>query len=1074
MKKMRYCNIIKYNKGAFLWTFLLSLILIGSASAQEIKEKKVKIVSVNLKVTDENSIVLPNAQIIVGEGLIHAETDTNGSFSFEARSNEIVSITLMGYEKEVTSVSVLVDNGRVVLKKSILYKTNEDIIPLPYNTGYRRTTTGAYNTLYSSQLEKYPSNDIRNVFVGLVPGLRVEEREGATGLSAEESNGAYHISSKVDLYVRGFNPIYIVDDVPVDITQMPLDPQEIESVTVVNDVIGKAMYGSEAANGIIFIKTKRGSKNERIMNVNMEKGLSAIDRFPEWVSGSDYARLNNMARTNSGLLPLYSDEQIAGYDKNDAYNKVTPNSNYRDLMLKNTKSYSKMNIASNGGNDVVQYFAYLGYSGEGDIYKLGEPADYNRLNARSNIDVKVNDFVKLKFDFFGGISLRRSPNYGYNSNYTNEDGGVNTALDIQEFNSVVSDITSIPPIAFPVYAAIDEESGLPWYGVNPAYKSNPIGNLVDNGYYTEKGRTGSANVALEYDLSSLLKGLTSKSYIGFNLFNMTRIGKTENYIAYIPTASQQFDENGNPVLDANGEKVYDIALTKVQDGIQMSNLAKLHDYYSQRLSGYQTFSYKRSFGVHDVQTSLTYTISKYLEDRTEEPRRQQNAIWTGLYTFNNKYTVEAVMSYNGASSFAPGNRYRLFPSIGASWVVSEENFMQKTSGWIDFLKLRAEYGEIGYDNLLNSNLYYMYNDRWTANNSGSVFGPHTANRWFGSTIDSDRSYRTTYNRIGNPNLTWETRKELSVGLDALMFKNKLSLQATYFNILRDETVVRIDNTFPLVAGYLANPYYNFAQTRHQGLELGLQYLDKIGREFKYSLGFNLATLSTDRIKMDEIPYKYDYQRRTGTPADAMFGLVYLGRFESDEAANKIPQLFDEKLSAGDLQYADLNQDGVVDNNDQTQIGNSTPKLIFGLNLTMSYKRFDLTVIGNGRAFVDVALTNRYFQNGWDDNTYSKFVKDNIGGDYPKLTYQKINNNFQFSKFWMRDGSFLKIQNVELAYNLKLSPGNGVGLRGSRIFVRGSNLLTLSGIKDVDPESMDSGVTKYPLYRTFTAGVKLTF
>lgn len=1070
---MRYRNSIKYYKDAFLCTFLLSLILIGTVSAQGVKEKKERTVSVTLTVSDESGNKLPQAQIVVGEGLIHAETDSEGKFAFTARPDDWVTITTYGFEKKVVPVSILIQDGALQLTKSVAYKTQEDLVKLPFNTRYKRNATSSYHTLNSAQLEKYPTTDLRNVFVGLVPGLRVEERDGAPGLSAEETNGAYRVTSKVDLYMRGFSPIYMIDDIPLHITEMPLDPQEIESVTVVKDVIGKAMFGSEAANGIIYIKTKRGLRNERIMNVNVENGVSMIDRFPEWVSGGDYARLNNLARTNSGMDPLYSDKQIAGYDKNDPYDKVTPSVDFRDLMLKNTKSYTKANMSSTGGNDVVQYFTYLGYSGEGDIYKIGAPADYNRLNARSNVDVKINDFIKLRFDFFGGITLRRSSNYGYNANYTNDDGATNTALDVNEFSSVIPEITSIPPIAFPVYAAFDEETGLPWYGVSSNYKSNPIGNLVDNGYYTEKGRTGAVNVALDYDMSHIIKGLKSKSYVGANLFNLTRIGKAERYIAYIPTPVMQLDTEGNPVLDGSGNNVYDITLTKVQEGIDMAGLAKLHDYYTQRLTGYQTFSYDRSFGSHDVQSTLTYTISKLLQDRTEEPQRQQNVMWSGKYTFNDKYSIERALSYNGASSFKPGNRYKLFPSVGASWVVSEENFM-KDAAWLDFLKLRAEYGTIGYDNLLNSNQYYMYNDRWTANSSGSVFGPHTANRWFGNTIDSDRSYRTTYNRIGNPNLTWETRKEFSAGFDALLFKNKLSLEASYFNIVRDETVVQVNNTFPLVAGYLANPYYNLAATSHEGMEFGFQFSDKIGRDFKFSIGANAATLNTNRIKMDEIPYKYDYQRRTGTPTDAYFGLVYLGRFESDEEANLIPQLFDEKLSKGDLKYADLNNDGVVDNNDQTQIGNTTPKLVYGLNLSASYKRFDLTVIGNGRAFCDVALTNKYFHNGWDDNTYSKFVKENIGGDYPKLTYQRVNNNFQGSSFWLRDGSFFKIQNVELAYNLKLSPGNAVGVRGARFFVRGANLLTVSGIKDVDPESMDSGVTKYPLYKTFSGGVKLTF
>jgi hypothetical protein len=203
----------------------------------------------------------------------------------------------------------------------------------------------------------------------------------------------------------------------------------------------------------------------------------------------------------------------------------------------------------------------------------------------------------------------------------------------------------------------------------------------------------------------------------------------------------------------------------------------------------------------------------------------------------------------------------------------------------------------------------------------------------------------------------------------------------------------------------------------------------------------------------------------------------LGRFATDEEAMQIPQLFDEELHAGDLKYADLNNDGVVDDNDQSAIGSSSPKLMYAIDTRFKYKNFELTFIGTGRAFFDVLLTNRYFHNGWGDNTYSKFVLDNVmnnGTDYPKLTYYQINNNFEPSEYWLRSGSFFKIQNLELAYNIPVAKMDWKGVRGFKIFMRGANLLTVSNLKDVDPESVSSGVTNYPLFRTITGGVKLTF
>jgi hypothetical protein len=300
--------------------------------------------------------------------------------------------------------------------------------------------------------------------------------------------------------------IYIIDEIPTNITEMPLDPGEIESVTVVKDIVGKSMYGPAGANGIVFIKTKRGRANERILNANAEFGTSAIDRMPDWVSGADYARLNNIARVNSGLEPQYTDADIEAYAKNDPYDLYHPSINFREMMLKNTMKFQRVNVSSTGGSDRVQYYSYLGYAGEGDIYKIGAPADYNRLNARSNVDIKINDFLKIQFDFFGGLAFRKSANYGWDAQFTSE-GTDNPVLTITELPSVLDDITSTPPIAFPVYANNNPELKYPWYGVSANYNTNPIGNIMKNGYYTESGRTGAFNVALEYDMSHITKGL---------------------------------------------------------------------------------------------------------------------------------------------------------------------------------------------------------------------------------------------------------------------------------------------------------------------------------------------------------------------------------------------------------------------------------------------------------------------------------------------------------------------------------------------------------------------------------------
>ena len=443
---------------------LLCLILSGILSAQENSGKKVKEISISLKVIDENGKAFPKAQLVIGEGIIYAETDENGTFSFRGFPDNFVSISAYGYEKSVVLVEDLESENTVKLVKSKLQMTADDEVPLPFMSVKKRNLTGAPIVLGTAQLEKYPSTDIRNALTGLATGVETMEYNGQPGMSAEEKSGRFGFTEKVGVSTRGNGMMYIIDDIPADITEMPLDANEIETITIVKDIVGKAMFGPAAANGIVYIKTKRGKRNQRILNVNVEAGVAMTDRMPDWVNGADYATLNNQARTNDGLLPRYTENDIAEYAKNNPYDLYHPSINFKEMMLKNSMSFKRVNVSSSGGNDRVQYFAYLGYDGDGDIPKIGPTADYNRLNARSNIDIKINNFIKVKFDFFGGLSYRRSSNYGYNSNYTNQDAGTNTALSGLEFNSLINDITYIPPIAFPVYATpYDPQSGNPPY-----------------------------------------------------------------------------------------------------------------------------------------------------------------------------------------------------------------------------------------------------------------------------------------------------------------------------------------------------------------------------------------------------------------------------------------------------------------------------------------------------------------------------------------------------------------------------------------------------------------------------------
>lgn len=1052
---MRLYNIFQKLRSALL--LFICVIMVSNAYGQAQRERRARqTIDVTVKVVDDTGNPVKGVSVIVGEGVIHSETDANGSVSFKAHPENVVTITSPEFEKKVTIVTDLIQNNTVTLVRSKLYMTGSDVIPVPFTDVFKRHITGPEVTVAASRLEKYPSNDIRSALTGLTSGMDVRELYGWPGVNAQEPTGDFGATSRFSNV-----PFAIVDGIYTDLTEIALDPSEIESVTISKGTLAASMFGPVVAKrGFLLIRTKRGYANEKILDFNIEKGVSYVDRMPGYVGGVDYATLNNQARINDGLTPNYTSEAISNYAKNDPYDKFFPSVNYRDLMLKNNMPFMRANMSASGGNDIVQYYSFIGFNNEGDIYKIGAKADYNKISTRQNVDVKINDVFSASLSFYGNLSVRRSPNYGYDPDFTSENTSSNPVLSLIEMPSVMSDIRNVPPVAFPVYAKYDETTEIPWYAISSNYTDNPIGNLESQGYYKDVGRLGASSIALNFNLGNYIPGLTSKTFFGFNIFNMVRSGQAEDYDAYLVTPSVSPYTGADTILLSKSSR---------HAAANQTSESKLMDYYYQRFGIYEKLEYNNRFGDHLVQSDMVLYGGKSFKNGIEEPERQANLILHSLYSFKDKYSAELVLTYAGSDRFAKEKRYQLFPSLGLGWVLSEESFMSGVK-FIDFLKLRAQAGKLGVESFI-SPFYYI--DRLSVNTSGSSFGAYSSAQWFGSTTDASVP-RTNPQRIGNPNLGWETIQEFNAGFDALLFNKSLSFEMTYQDVVDDGQIVQVANLLPYSVGLTgARPWYNYNKTRGQYLLTDMMFTKKAG-QFTFSIGGNITTGVTKRLKYDEPNYRFDYQKRTGKPSDAIFGLSFLGKFTSDAETQLVPQLFDAELKAGDLKYADLNNDGFVDDNDQSMIGHSSPRMYYGITATVRYRNFELFMTGAGRAFYDLALTNSYYWNGWGDNNYSNFVKDNIGGKYPRLTYYKVNNNFITSDFWLTKGDYFKIQNVELAYNVPPKALTFMGGRGMRIYLRGANLLTISKVKDVDPESINSGLTNYPLFRTFSGGLKLNF
>ena len=396
-----------------------------------------------------------------------------------------------GSGEEITTVETLRTDSLVRAGRTMRIYQKLD---MPYGRTLRKTAaTGNATTYYEQDIDKYPTNDFRNSLTGVVAGLTVRELAGVPGMYYGGE------TARTALYVRGFSPAYIVDGMPAYITQLQLDPEEIESVTLVRDVADKALFGSRAANGVLHITTRRGLTRGRTIRFGFESGVSIVDRFPEWVDGVEYARLNNQARINSGYTPVYSDEAIAGFARKDPNDLQYPNVDYRSMMFTDTRPYYKANVSIDGGTQKFQYSSYIGYAGEGDIYKVGSKADFNRINVRTYLKAAITKDLDIDFGFAGGLTFRRQPRYGYGSSAT------------IEFENALSDVLTVPAVAFPLVVSRDEETGNTIYGVSSTYKDNPYASLTENGFSTDRGRSGVVNATLTYDLGSLVKGLKFQS-----------------------------------------------------------------------------------------------------------------------------------------------------------------------------------------------------------------------------------------------------------------------------------------------------------------------------------------------------------------------------------------------------------------------------------------------------------------------------------------------------------------------------------------------------------------------------------
>lgn len=1008
-------------KTLYIYIILMLLLPFFSESNIYAQKRSKQYSEIKAKVVDKEGNPIQSVRITVDEGIFESSTDKQGKFSLKVTDNSTLVFDVPGFEPQYLGVSVIKQNPVVVMEKSIPYGGVKDEVELPFRKTIAREIVGATSTIDEDAISSSNQMNVLNILSGKAPGLNVSQVPTEPGRSATVLN------------IRGLSrsatdnaPLIIIDG--IERLLEDLTPEEIESITVLKDATSKILYGPKAVNGVLLVKTKRGIKYKRDRQFNIEFGAQTPVRMPEYLNSADYATMYNQARINDGLSPYYTQTDIDGY-RMGTNPVLYPDVDFHKLCLNDHMSYRKAIAQFRGGNESAQYYVNATYAGYGGYEAVGKNNTSNKFNLRVNLDYKVNDWLKAFVDIAGQMEF-------YTTNYMSAD-------------KLFSRLSSHRPNAYPIKFSDPGNPGTEIYGAMEnanlsSSRENIYAEMALGGSKENTVRKGQTNIGFDLSLDRYVKGLSAKAYVTFDVYNYLVVGKNENFSSYRPI----FNENsliGKELLTV--EK-------KVSDKSRIADqMYRNYGYFGQ-------LSYDRTFQAkHQLKSDLVIFQSRRENLGSSQDDVNRTFALRTNYVYNKKWIAELDMAVMGSSRFTKGNRYGYFPTVGVAWIASEEKFL-KDKEWLDFLKIKASTGLLGTDNYFD---FFLFESRWNTSQS-THFGPK---------LEEDVNTSTLVH-VGNPDLTWEKSFEINIGAEA-SFLNCLTADFNYFNNYRYDILTPTTSFSSINGGELM--YRNYGSVRNQGVELALEYSGNIGK-LHYSIGGNTIWSKAVYEKTDDMEGLSSNRKKEGKPVDTRFGLIAEGLFKSgDEIAAHPVQDFGP-VQIGDVKYANINNDHHINENDMLPIGNEYPRFQFGLNINLAYKGFELSLSGSGMAQYDIYLNNSYY---WmrEDQKYSTFVKNYFNpstgeGKFPRLTTQQNQNNYRSSSLWMRSGNFFKLRDAMLSYSLPQNITNKMTLKQVKLFVRGSNLFTISSIKDLDPEYIDAGVTGYPFFRSFTGGINVVF
>jgi len=1000
---------------------------------------------------------------LIGAGVMELNNETNGvvtdldgKFSLSVPDDATLVVTSIGYKDMRIPVA---GQGYFTITMEEDTELLDQVVVVGYGTQKKATLTGSVSQVAGDDLKKVSAANMSNTLAGKTAGVIANTRSGEPG-----EDGA-------TIYIRGkgtsgsTSPLIVVDGI-ADRSFSRLNPEDIESISILKDA-SAAIYGARAANGVILVTTKRGKSGKVQVNYSGSYTMSQPTRVPDMLNAYEYGTYINEydsdSRHGSGT-PSYSDEVLAHYKNHDDLVNY-PDTDWWGSVAKDWSGRTNHSLSVSGGSDQLSFYTSASYMYQDAIYKKGVQ-DYKQYEFVTNLDAQVTKAIKLSIDILGRKEERQRGVYETDYLYTYF-------------------LTTFPGSApyFP--------NGLPRSGYDGVTNNAAIMVTDIPGTCTSTYNTINLKPKVRIDLDILTKGLYFETYaaLDYRFDNGGQLNHPYD-LYYYDNATQEYVNQRSQTGQISVSKWQAYASTYTYN-MKLGYRRTFNDLHTvDAFAAYEQMKYDYNY-LYGYRTNYLSDTIPELFAGSDVPDDKDNGGYRTIttrrnvfgrinYNYADKYLAEFTLRYDGSMNFAPGKRWGLFPAVQLGWVLSQEPFWEPMSDVVSFFKLRGSWGMMGNDNVSA----YQYMSQYKFGDSNySQYSPY-----FGT--GSDAKVHKTFVRsvIANPDITWETARTLNVGFNASFLHGKFGLDFDWFLSKRSDILCYRNASIPSYSG-MSLPAENIGKMRNGGVELVANYKDRSG-DFYWDISANLTYAKNKVIYMDEASETPEWQKTEGHPIDGQIMYKALGIYQTQEQVESTPHI--EGAAPGDLIYEDTNGDGEITWDDAIRIDKTaTPRLVYGFTLSGGWKGLDLNVFFQGQGMASVVvmptmnMATDFYEGRYIDGESAEY---NANARWPhaciKQTYLDTWNK-DASTWWQRSANFLRLKSVELGYTLPAKLTKKVGVERARFYVNGGNLFTIDNFKIADPECgtyfddygnaiTGNAVTNYPLQRTITFGVNITF